>query len=201
MIVIVLDEEKRGLIAPCKCASKTIEHFARSKSNKWRLLSLEDVQIFKVIDYQFVGIVRNPISWYISGYFHCIRNYFSDRYKPTDFLSHLRLVYNAQNNLHSFANSKNNNIYWHAIMPPPIQLRYYGFNVTKVFKLDSNMFENDIKEYLGTKNLVYENRTPTMKSPDIDLECEDVLKKLSNWGYKYGYDIEESIKNLKVNTL
>ena len=212
---------KKGIIIPCKCGSsafgnmlfmqaygsgKRNRHWEQFQTRQEQRLAKDVITSNNLSNYDFIGIARNPVDWYISGFRfvqQCIKdgvltephNYW---HFPTVFRQHLELV----DKLHtSEINDGEYDEWWldHCMLNP-----YMHFTEnTQVIDLgDWNKIRQWFDTFYKLKHefAIVNKTSDTIPYPVLDYNEIFLLRKLhSNFWHLPKipsiYNIDKSIKN------
>ena len=165
-------------------------------------------------------IVRDPVSWYVSGYRHCVNPGWivSDESYSThnqkDFAGHLQHCLIRRNLAHEGVIDDITPWDFHSWMNCRYQAegRYYGLstdqnrqpraalNVQNIVQLENQeLFDRTVQDYTGKAKLdkVHHNQNWGTDYPELTDECAELLRQLDDWSHSVGYDLESSIAQYK----
>ena len=205
-IYIAHPTQSRLLIVPNKTASMYVEIQAN-----YRTISRSECNPL----WSATLIVRDPASWYVSGYRHCtnpdwIRTDPSyAQYNGVDFESHLVQCLTRRS---LAAQGRTTITPWdfHSWMNCRYQAegRYYGLstdqnyqpraalNVQEIVQLeDTELFNRTVQDYTGKRVLDAQRHNENWGDgyPEITDECAGLLAQLDDWSHSVGYDLNHSI--------
>lgn len=205
-------QHKKGLIAPCKCGSSAFGNYLIQIQDDvvWEEYSVESdlpyafqiIEHLKISDYEFVGITRDPVEWYVSGYRFIKKILQTDndnnmkkevefwRY-PNTFLEHLLLI--EKIHMYNYEYDK----YWldHCFRNPTM---HFPKN-TKLLDLNNETaILNWLNQFWNTWHPFHIiNKTETnYEYPILDYGSITLLKRLykNYWHEPHLHNIDKSIK-------
>lgn len=197
----VLHEKKIIYIHTPKCAGCSVTRYLKSSGDEWLTLANDDnaiafdstASIDNINLYTIFTIIRNPVTWSLSGYKFIRREF--PTYKNS-FYEHLQL---CLENKKWKTNALDWNIYWHCVLLPNM---HWPKNII-VYKLENlKPMHKWLCSHLGKK--YYRNTLPIDNNIELDEEIHidkktfKLLKKrFLTYSAEYKYDIEKTILELQ----
>lgn len=211
MIFLINEKEKKGIIAPNKCASSTVEDMAY-KSTKWKVTTLLHTYPHHQYSWKNKGIkwraiIRSPLNWYISGYAYSLHGFLGPRRASFDaHLDHVIKVKDYIINETKIPHKEQNEFVYHCVIPPTEQIRMTGLKVDQFIKLEDPNFEQILMDWFDDDiPFLHENASPKNHLPELTKNCIKKLKLL-DYGEPWGYNMKNEIlkyqqKYKRINTV
>lgn len=208
--IIVNHANKKGIIAPCKCGSAAFENYLITiqDDNAWEGYNVSmdlplahlAIKEYKFSDYEFVGIIRDPVEWYVSGFRFVQKMIATDKSTkkldkewkfPNTFTEHLLLV------KHLHETSMEYEPWWkdHCFVNPTM---HFPKNIRMFDIKDWISIEFWLKTFWSTWHPFHIiNQTEnTIPYPTLDNDSIFLLKQLHRryWNIQHLYNIDQSIQ-------
>jgi hypothetical protein len=165
-------------------------------------------------------IVRDPVSWYISGYRHCVNPDWRSTHSSygahgaEDFAGHLEKCLRRRQlaargsieitpfDFHSWMNCRYQaqGLYYELSDDQNYQPRA-PLNVQRTVKLeDTETFENVVKLFSGKTHIDKQHHNQNSRSdyPRLTPHCQRLLHELDDWSHSVGYNLADSIDSWRI---